>query len=148
VETDDKKRYLRSGELARLTGVSTDTLRHYERMRVLPLPRRTSAGYRQYAPDAADRVRLVRHAMALGFRLDELAKFLAVRDRGGAPCRQVHALALRKLAELDQQIQDLMALRSEMQTIVENWDKRLDATPAGQPARLLEMLIPPRSKPR
>jgi DNA-binding transcriptional MerR regulator len=95
-----------------MAGVSTDTLRHYERMRVLPLPQRTATGYRQYPPEAADRVRLVRRAMALGFSLEELSKVLTVRDRGGAPCRQVQALALQKLAKLDRHIDDLVALRA------------------------------------
>ena len=67
-----------------MTSVSTDTLRHYERMRVLQLPRRTSSRYRQYPPEAADRVQLFRRAMALGFSLEELSKILTVRDRGGA----------------------------------------------------------------
>jgi DNA-binding transcriptional MerR regulator len=82
-------------------GGKRGALRHYERMRVLPSPRRTPAGYRQYPAEAADRVRLVRRAMALGFSLEELSKILTVRDRGGAPCRQVHALALQKLVQLD-----------------------------------------------
>ena len=129
-----------------MTGVSTDTLRHYERMRVLPLPRRTSAGYRQYPLEAVDRLRLVRHAMALGFRLEELSKILMVRDRGGVPCRQVHALAVQKLATLDRQIEDLAALRGHMQKIVAQWEKRLNGTPIGQPARLLETLILPPSR--
>jgi DNA-binding transcriptional MerR regulator len=146
VETDRKALYLRSGELASMTGVSTDTLRHYERMRVLPLPRRTSAGYRQYPPEAADRVRLVRRAMALGFSLEELSKFLTVRDRGGAPCRQVQALAVQKLAQLDRQIDDLVTLRGQMQKIVAEWATRLNSTPNGQPARLLETLILPPSR--
>ena len=145
METDGKH-YLRSGELASMTGVSTDTLRHYERMQVLPLPRRTAAGYRQYPPEAADRVRLVRRAMALGFSLEELSKILAVRDRGGIPCRQVQALALQKLAELDRQINDLVALRGHMQKIVAEWERRLNITPNGQPARLLETLILPPSR--
>ena len=84
-----------------MTGVSTDTLRHYERVRVLPRPARTAGGYRQYAPEAADRVRLIRRALGLGFSLNELTRILRVRDSGGAPCRQVHALAREKLAQLD-----------------------------------------------
>jgi hypothetical protein len=87
------RQYVRSGELAKITGVSTDTLRHYERIGVLARPPRTSGGYRQYPVEAADRVRLVRRAMAIGFSLDELARILHMRDHGGAPCRQVHALA-------------------------------------------------------
>ena len=129
-----------------MTSVSTDTLRHYERMRVLQLPRRTSSRYRQYPPEAADRVQLFRRAMALGFSLEELSKILAARDRGGAPCRQVHALALEKLAKLDRQIDDLVTLRDHMQEIVAEWEARLNSTPDGQPARLLETLIPPSSR--
>lgn len=145
MEGERKAHYLRSGQLADLTGVSTDTLRHYERMRVLPLPRRTAAGYRQYPLEAVDRVRLVHHAMTLGFSLEELSKILGVRDRGGTPCRQVQALALQKLDQLNRQIDDLVALRSHMQKIVAEWQRRLNVTPDGQPARLLETLIPPPS---
>ena len=138
-------RCLRSGELAKLTGVSTDTLRHYERMRVLARPPRTSAGYRQYPPEAADRVRLVRRAIAIGFSLDELARILRIRDEGGAPCRQVHALAIEKLAQLDQRISDLVALRSQLRSIVAQWEERLNRTPEGQRAGLLEALLRPSS---
>ena len=136
---------MRSGELAKLTGVSTDTLRHYERMHVLARPPRTSAGYRRYPPEAADRVRLVRRAIAIGFSLAELARILHVRDHGGAPCRQVHALAIEKLAQLDRQISDLVALRDQLRSIVEQWGKRLNRTPEGQRAGLLEALLRPSS---
>src|SRR5215831_14565787 len=106
-------------------------------MRVLPLPRRTASGYRQYPQEAADRVRLVRRAMAIGFSLDELSRILRVRDRGGAPCRQVQALAVQKLDELDRRISDLVALRGQMQRVVAQWEMKLSDTPAGQPAHLL-----------
>jgi hypothetical protein len=52
-------------ELARLTGVSTDTLRHYERKGVLGIPARGQGGYRLYPPEAVGRVRLVRRALAM-----------------------------------------------------------------------------------
>jgi DNA-binding transcriptional MerR regulator len=124
-----------------LTGVSTDTLRHYERVRVLPRPPRTSGGYRQYPPEAVDRVRLVRRALAMGFRLEELVRILRVRDQGGAPCRQVYAMAIEKLAQLDQRIAELATLRGQLSGIVTNWGERLDQTPVGQRAGLLEALL-------
>ena len=139
------QRYLRSGELAKLTGVSTDTLRHYERVRVLPRPVRTVVGYRQYPPEAADRVRLIRRALGLGFSLNELTRILRVREAGGAPCRQVHALAREKLAQLDLKISDLLALRTQLQILVAQWGDQLDRTPHGKRAGLLESLIPPHS---
>lgn len=123
-----------------MTGVSTDTLRHYERMHVLPRPARTSGGYRQYPPEAADRVLLVRRAIGIGFSLEELARILRVRDQGGAPCRQVHALAVGKLARLDRQIAELVSLRGQLQSIVAAWERRLDGVPEGQRAGLLEAL--------
>jgi DNA-binding transcriptional MerR regulator len=90
-----------SGELARLAGVSSDTLRHYERKGVLPLARRLNNGYRKYPADSIHRVRLIRRALAVGFTLDDLAQFLRARDRGLAPCREVRALATKKLTEVE-----------------------------------------------
>lgn len=141
VATYSKPFYLRSGELAKATGVSTDTLRHYERMGLLPCPPRTTGGYRQYPIDSVDRVRIIRRALAIGFNLTELTRILRVRDRGGAPCRQVHAIAVGKLAQLDQRIADLKELRQELEMIVTQWESRLGETPEGQRAGLLEGLL-------
>ena len=62
-----EKSFYRSGELAELAGVSTDTLRHYERKGVLARPLRTANDYRQYPATALQRVRLVRRALSVGF---------------------------------------------------------------------------------
>jgi DNA-binding transcriptional MerR regulator len=59
-----RKQYLRSGELATLAGVSPDTLRHYERMKLLAVPPRSSGNYRMYPLEAVERIRLIRHALA------------------------------------------------------------------------------------
>jgi DNA-binding transcriptional MerR regulator len=72
----EKKASMRAGELARTAGVSTDTLRHYERKGVLQRPRRAANGYRQYPPEALDRVLLVRRALGVGFTRAELARVL------------------------------------------------------------------------
>jgi DNA-binding transcriptional MerR regulator len=129
-----------SGELARLAGVSTDTLRHYERKGVLPKARRLDNGYRKYPPDSLDRVRLIRRALAVGFTLDELAQFLKARDRGQAPCREVRALAEEKLAELEGHLEEMLALRDEMRGMLKDWDRRLGGKKAGERAGLLESL--------
>src|ERR1700754_1035172 len=60
---EGEKGFVRAGELARAAGVSTDTLRHYERKGVLQKPRRSANGYREYPPDALARVLLVRRAL-------------------------------------------------------------------------------------
>ncbi|HYW42278.1 MAG TPA: heavy metal-responsive transcriptional regulator [Bryobacteraceae bacterium] len=132
--------HLRSGELARVAGISTDTLRHYERMKVLPAPRRSAGNYRLYAPAAVDRVKLIRRALAVGFSLAELAKIFKVRDAGGAPCRHVKRLLEDKVIALDAQISDLVAMRDQLKTVLGDWEERLSRTPEGTPARLLETL--------
>jgi len=129
---------LRAGELARLTGVSTDTLRHYERKGLLPV-RRLPNGYRVYGTQAIERVWLIRSALALGFGLEELARVLRVRDAGGTPCQQVRQLAAQRLAELEQLITELCANRDELREVLASWDHRLTQSQA-KPARLLDTL--------
>ncbi len=131
---------LRSGQLASLAGVSTDTLRHYERMGLLS-SRRASNGYREYPAEALARVRLVRHALAVGFSLDELASFLKVRDEGGAPCKQVRALVAKKLEDLEGRIRALRELRDDLQAMLKDWDARLAGARNGGRAWLLETLV-------
>jgi len=131
---------MRSGELARLVGVSTDTLRHYERLKLLTAPARTSGGYRNYSPECVQRVRLIRRALKLGFSLGELRTILRIRDGGGAPCERVRALAQSKLRQLNQQIKDLSALRNNLSAVLKDWNRRLGRSGKGRPARLLENL--------
>ena len=126
--------------MARLAGVSTDTLRHYERKGVLAKPRRNANGYRAYGPEAVERVRLVRRALAVGFTLDELARILKERETGRAPCRSVRELAAAKLAEVEERLGEMKAVRDELRATLKDWDKRLARTRAGAPARLLEAL--------
>src|SRR5436309_6325294 len=135
-----KKTYMRAGELARAAGVSTDTLRHYERKGVLPRPRRSPNGYREYAAESLARVLLVRRALAFGFTLDELARVLRARERGAAPCREVRALAAAKLADVEARLRELASLRDELRATLKDWDARLSKTEGGGRAGLLESL--------
>src|SRR5262245_8629262 len=105
---------MRSGQLARLSGVSTDTLRHYERLGLLPRPVRTAGNYRDYHPSSQFRVELIQHALRLGFSLSELKVLLGERDRGGVPCRRARELLRSKIAHVTQQIENLIELRAEL----------------------------------
>ena len=143
---DSNSAALGSRELARLCGVSTDTLRHYERVGVLPRAPRTRSGYRRYPPEAEARVIMIRRALAIGFSLAELARIFRVRERGGAPCREVRRMAAGKLEDLERRLADLSALRDYMRELLADWDARLDSTPEGARARLLEVLGRPSGK--
>jgi DNA-binding transcriptional MerR regulator len=127
-------------ELAASAGISTDTLRYYERSGVLPAPARTRAGYRRYPAHAANRVALIRRALAIGFSIKDLARVFRERDRGGAPCRKVRALVGARLSRIDAELSALAALKTELCALLEDWDAKLAQTPDGKPARLLETL--------
>jgi DNA-binding transcriptional MerR regulator len=135
-----EKDYLRTSELARLAGVSADTLRHYERKGLLARPRRSRNGYREYPTDALDRVRLIRSALSVGFTIDELSRILKERDKGGAPCVSVRELARSKLEEAEMQLADITALRDDLRALIDEWDRRLKESANGQRAGLLESL--------
>ena len=132
---------MHSGELARLSGVSTDTLRYYERRRLLTSAPRSASGHRLFPPEALTRVRVIRGALSIGFSVEELAAILGERDRGGAPCNRVRALAADKLAALEEQLRHLRSWRRELRTTLAEWDRLLGTTPGGRRAGLLEAFV-------
>ncbi len=127
-----------SGELARICGVSPDTIRHYERVGVLPAAVRGANGYRRFPRSAVERVRLIRRALAIGFSLSEIERILRQRDGGTPPCRHVRALAGEKLDTLDRRIAEMTAMREELAAMLDQWDARLAVTRDGEEAGLLE----------
>src|SRR3954471_5658669 len=129
-----------AGELARAAGVSTDTLRNYERKGLLATAPRGENGYRSYPRETLSRVQLIRRALAIGFTIEELARVLRSRDRGGAPCAEVRRLAVHKMQQLEERLRELVALRDALRETLTEWDARLVKTPAGKRARLLECL--------
>ena len=134
--TDD----LTVGGVARACGVSPDTIRHYERKGAIPAAARAANGYRSYPAETVARVRRIRRAIALGFTLHELGRLFRQRAVGKPPCREVRAMAERKLAELETRIAEMQALRDALVDTVRTWDERLAQTPEGEAARLLDSL--------
>ena len=132
--------HMSPNEVARKCGVSADTIRHYEEMGVIPKSERLPNGYRRYPDTVIERVRIVRAALRLGFSLAEIATLLRERSRGNPPCRKARSMAAEKLGAIESQIAELESLREELKHILRDWDERLDRTPAGAPANLLDTL--------
>jgi DNA-binding transcriptional MerR regulator len=131
---------LHSGELARATGVSADTIRHYERIGVLPKAVRGTSGYRIYPESAVERVRVVQRALRIGFTLAELAEVLKARDAGGAPCQRVFELAQEKLVGIRTDIAALKQTERYLERVLEDWKRRVRRAGKGQKAHLLHSL--------
>jgi DNA-binding transcriptional MerR regulator len=131
---------LTTGQLGSIAGVSADTIRHYEKLGLLKKAIRSDGGYRLYDPSTIARVQTIRSAVKAGFSLAELSGILRERDAGGIPCQRVAALASEKIESLEKQIQHLIKLKEWLAPTVKAWQKRLEHTPAGMQARLLDSL--------
>lgn len=105
--------------LAGRTGISTDTVRYYEKIGLLDEAPRNSSGYRIYDDVAVERVRFVRVGQRLGLRLEEIRELLEIRDRGLCPCGHADELVALRIAGLDEEIAHLTAMRHELQALVD-----------------------------
>lgn len=102
------------GQLAKEAGVGVETIRFYEREGLLAKPRRSPSGYRQYPPEAAGRVKFLRRAQWLGFTLKDAQELLALRDDPDADRASVREKAADKLADIEERIAELQAMRVEL----------------------------------
>jgi MerR family copper efflux transcriptional regulator len=105
------------GAVARAAGVGVETIRFYERSGLLAPPPRTAAGYRQYGPDAVQRVIFLRRIQRFGFTLAEASEFLTLQEEGAA-CADGQRLARSKIAALEEQIAQLTATRDALVALV------------------------------
>ncbi|MBN9617198.1 MAG: hypothetical protein BGO25_04730 [Acidobacteriales bacterium 59-55] len=109
------------GELAEQAGVNVQTVRFYERRKLLPEPPRTYSGYREYGAQELKQLQFIRQAKALGFSLDEIREIIRSRGRGQCPCTDVIAIAERHLRDVSQQIQRLENFKKQLTTAVRHW---------------------------
>ena len=107
------------GQLARRAGVPIDTVRYYERQQLLPTARRTAAGYRVFDEDAVLRLRFIRRAKALGFRLEEIGELLTLSADHGRDMASVHQAAASRLADIDLRVRELQRMRDALAQLVD-----------------------------
>jgi MerR family copper efflux transcriptional regulator len=112
------------GALAREAGVHAETIRFYEEKGLLALPPRSAAGYREYGPEVAARVRFIKRAQAVGFTLTEITDLLALRAKPRRDNRQVKELANEKLRLIDEKLRDLRAMRQALAKVAAACDGR------------------------
>ena len=113
------------GELASAVGVSRDTVRYYERLKLLPRPDRTQAGYRLYTEEDVERVRFIKQAQSLGLSLDEIKGLLPERGAGLSECRRVRDLLSTKLRELDEKLAEMQTFRKTLATYLDECEEAL-----------------------
>jgi len=112
------------GRLAKLSGITPDTVRFYERSGLLPKPARTDGGYREYDDAALSQVRFIRKSQSLGFSLDEIRRIMSLRGHGKETCRCVIAMAEATLSETETKLKELSKFRDKLTTNLTRWKRK------------------------
>jgi len=107
---------LKIGDVARMTGLTIDTVRFYEKERLLGTVRRR-AGIRCYDQDAVRRLEFVRKAAGLGFSLAEIRGLLSLRVSTRTSCEAVQQRAEAKIADIDERIAELTRMREALSQV-------------------------------
>jgi len=110
------------GRLAQEAGVGVETVRYYQRRRLLAVPTRRAGGFRYYDAQTLERLRFIRRAQAIGLALEDIRELLGL-DRKRA-CGKTRALAAQRLELVEQKLKDLAALRDALAALVHECDER------------------------
>lgn len=102
------------GKIAKQAGVGVETIRFYERKKLLATPPRSDSGYRQYPPETIVRLRFIRRAKELGFSLKEIGELLELRHDKQATCEDVRLQAKAKLDTIQEKIDDLSRMKEAL----------------------------------
>ena len=105
------------GRLAEAAGVNVETIRFYQRKRLLSRPDRPPGGIRRYGQAHVARVRFIKSAQRLGFTLEEIGELLSLED--GTHCARASALAQRKLSDVRARLADLTRMESALSGLVQ-----------------------------
>ena len=110
------------GQVAREAGVGVETIRFYERQKLLKQPSRRSSGYRQFDVEAVTRLRFIKQSQRLGFTLREIRELLSLRLDPDCTRGKIKARAEAKIVDIDSRIQELRKMRKALVPLIEACD--------------------------
>ena len=122
------------GTFAKAAGVSVETVRYYERLKLLRQPERPVGRIRRYGPSEIERLRFIKRAKAAGFSLDEVGMLLHFEQ--DQSCRRTRELVAAKLRAVEGRVAELRRLRSELR----QWVAECDGNDEGKACPALEAL--------
>ena len=101
-------------DLARSTGLDTETIRFYEKQGLLPAPPRRANGYRDYGPAHLERLSFIRHCRALDMPLADIARLLALADSPPEDCSDINRLVDAQIGRVRARLQSMRALEKQL----------------------------------
>lgn len=116
------------GKVARMAGVSADTLRFYEAEGLLAPVTKTTAGYRLYDNDAVRRLHFIKHAQACGFTLSDVKELLTLQNKDNTCCEDVRTLVIEKKLQIERKLKALQAMSRALDGLIKSCEGGLSPT--------------------
>lgn len=108
----------RIGEIAKLAGVTPDTIRYYEKQQMMDHEIRTEGGFRLYTDKDLQRLKFIRHARQLGFTLESIRELLSIRiEPEHHTCQESKSIVQARLHEVEARIEELQTMRLSLQRL-------------------------------
>ncbi|KMT66759.1 Cd(II)/Pb(II)-responsive transcriptional regulator [Catenovulum maritimum] len=109
---------MKIGDIAEITGCSIQTIRFYERKKLLPEPTRTDANYRLYDQNAIERLTFIKQCRAHDMSIQEISLLLANKEMPEESCDSVNAIIDEHLQQITVKIEELIALKKSLKQMV------------------------------
>jgi len=113
------------GEIAKECGINIETLRYYEKIKVIDPPKRSAVGYRLYCKEYVVKIRFIQNAKKLGFTLNEISEFMKFLDDKKGHCNSAKGIAQKKLDEVVRKIEGLKFMRKVLQKLIHQCDENV-----------------------
>ncbi len=109
---------LSRGVLSKKTGVNGETIRYYEKIKLMPEPARSSSGYRVYDDSHLKRLSFIKRCRELGFTLKEISALLRLVESGSYTCAEIRGHTITHLKDVDEKIRDLRKMQRTLRNMV------------------------------
>jgi MerR family transcriptional regulator, Zn(II)-responsive regulator of zntA len=118
-------------EMARKSGVTSNTVRYYARVGLLKPGRDPRSQYRDFTNADLLRLRFIIRARKLGFKLSEIQDIFRHSESGTTPCPMVREIMERRLEENAAELDAAVMLRERMRKAIVTWNRMPDRRPSG-----------------
>ena len=126
------------GQVALIAEVNIETIRYYQRIKLIPTPLKPKEGYRKYSATVIKQIRFIKRAKQLGFSLEEIAELLLMEH---GQCKDVRLKAEQKRSQIQQQISDLRILEGILSDLIDSCCKGKGTTLDGVSCPIIDSLI-------
>lgn len=112
------ERLLKIGEVAKRALISVETLRFYQKEKLLIPKRSNQSGYRMYSMQDQQKLNFILHSKRVGFSLTEIKQLLSLRtDKDQYTCEEVKHYTGDKIMEIESKIRDLQKMKQALSSL-------------------------------